>query len=251
MPVFGLHPEAVQSRIAKAGIVVDSPSLGRSIASGSWGFTIASLVVYGSWALHGRAMYQTLGEGGAYAVWAIVFIALAGALLNPLVIGPGSLGRFYLLFATAFSAYAVLWSASWFLIRGRAGEWVGSFAGSAALALLLCAGFGMRRGCGKVVLMLFLLHSAGYFAGSVLHDFLRGTGSDQWLHHSFDRATRSWMSKLAWGFAHGAGLGAGLGFTLHQCQSGLRASLSITQPTPAHGTQPESGPAEDPTRPAQ
>lgn len=251
MTLFGLHPEAVQSRIPRGRTAEKLPSLGRSLVMGTLGFTLASLVVYGSWALHGRAMYRSFGEGGAYAVWAVVFIALAGALLNPLVIGPGSLGRFYALFATAFTAYAVLWSVSWFLIRGRAGEWAGSLTGSAALALLLCAGFGTRDGRWKVVLVLFLLHSAGYFAGGFLHEWIRGVGPDHWLHQAFDRSTRSWMAKLSWGFAHGAGLGAGLGYTLHHCQSGIRRALGVADRTGATGDSREPGAVEDPSRPAQ
>lgn len=248
MTLFGLQPDAVQSRIERGQAVVKLPSLGRSLVMGTLGFTLASLVVYGSWALHGRAMYQSFGEGGAYAIWAVVFIALAGGLLNPLVIGPGSLGRFYALFATAFTAYAVLWSASWFLVRGRAGEWAGSLIGSAALALLLCAGFGTGRGRWKTVLVLFLLHSAGYFTGSFLHDIIRGAGPDHWLHQAFDRSTRSWMAKLSWGLAYGAGLGAGLGYALHQGQSGIRFALGIADRSGATGVPREPGAIEDPPR---
>ena len=225
MTLFGLDPQSVLSRAGNDTPAVTVPTLGRSIVVGTVGFTIASLVVYGSWALHGRAMYRALGEGGAYAVWAAVFIALAGGLLNPIVIGSRTLARFYALFAVAFTAYAVLWSASWFVVRGRAGEWVGSFTGSAALALVLAAGFRSRTGQWKVVLVLFVLHSLGYFAGSALYDFFGRLTPDHWLSAHLDRATRSWVAKLAWGFAHGAGLGSGLGFALYECQAGIRDAV--------------------------
>ncbi len=225
MTLFGLDPQSVLSRAGNDTPTISVPTLGRSILLGTVGFTIASLVVYGSWALHGRMMYRALGEGGAYAVWAAVFIALAGGLLNPIVIGSRTLARFYALFAAAFTAYAILWSASGFVVRGRAGEWVGSFTGSAALALVLAAGFGLRTGRWKVVLVLFVLHSLGYFLGSVLYDFFGRLSPDHWLSDYLDRATRSWVSKLAWGFAHGAGLCSGLGYALYECQTGIRAAI--------------------------
>ena len=158
-------------------------------------------------------------------MWAAVFILLAGATLNPIVIGPGSLRRFYALFATAFTAYALCWSASWFLARGRAGEWLGSFAGTAALGAILCAGFGLKEGRWRVIVVLFVLHSAGYFLGSILFDFFRGVNEHHWLHQYLDRSTRSWVAKLSWGFAHGIGLGAGLGYALYICQSDLRDQI--------------------------
>jgi hypothetical protein len=39
-------------------------------------------------------------------VCAIVFIVLSGLLLHRLIIGPGSLGRFYKLFSAAFAVAA-------------------------------------------------------------------------------------------------------------------------------------------------
>jgi hypothetical protein len=201
------------------------PSLAQTIVTSTAGFTVASLVVYGSWALHGRALYQHLGQPGAYAIWAAVFILLAGGLLNPAVIGPKSLGRFYALFGIAFAAYAVLWSVSWFRLGGKTGEWVGSFAGTTALALVLAGGFGLKAGAWRIVVGLFVLHSAGYFAGSALFDFFRGADEQHWLHEYMSRPTRRWVAMLSWGFAHGIGLGAGLGYALFTCQSGIRELL--------------------------
>ncbi len=223
--LMGLLPEAVIDRVRVVGQTC-VPSLRQSVLTSTVGFTIASLAVYGSWALHERALYGRIGEGGAYAVWAVMFIALAGGLLNPVIIGPRTLGRFYALFAMAFTAYAVLWSASWFLLRGKTGEWVGAATGCAAMALVLARGFGLQRGLWKVIVVLFALHTAGYFAGGWLYGYISGADETHWLNQFTDRPTRRWMSKLAWGFAHGIGLGAGLGLTLHAAQAGIRERIA-------------------------
>jgi hypothetical protein len=231
--IFGLQPDAVMARVRASGRA-RVPSLAQTIVTSTVGFTVASLVVYGSWALHGRALYRHLSEPGAYAVWAAVFILLAGGLLNPTVIGPKSLGRFYALFGVGFAAYAVLWSASWFGLGGKLGEWMGSFVGTTALALVLAGGFGLKSGIWRIIAGLFVLHSAGYFAGSALYDFFRGANEQHWLNEYMSRPTRRWVAMLSWGFAHGIGLGAGLGYALFTCQSGIRELLgnSVT-PAPA------------------
>ena len=64
-----------------------------------------------------------LGLSGAYAIWTVLFIFLGGALLSPIVIGPGRLWRFQLVFGMAFLLYAVGWVGSYFTLRGVAGEW--------------------------------------------------------------------------------------------------------------------------------
>lgn len=231
MRIFDLQPDAVMARVRTSG-QARIPTLAQSMVTATAGFTVASLVVYGSWALHGRALYNRLGEPGAYAVWAVTFVAIAGGLLNPAVIGPRSLQRFYALFAAAFMAYAILWSASWFGLRGRLGEWTGSLAGTAALAWILSRGFGAKEGLWRVISLLFLLHSAGYFAGSALYDFFRNANEQHWLNDYLARSTRRWVAMLAWGFAHGIGLGAGLGYTLYACQSEIRKLIGAARINP-------------------
>lgn len=225
MSLFGLDPESVVSRIEASGRPARVPSLRGSLVTGTLGFTVASLVVYGSWALNGRDLYRALGEAGAYAVWAVLFIALAGGLLNPLVIGPRSLFRFYALFAAAFMSYAVLWSVSWFVARGRVGEWLGSLLGSAALALVLSTGFGLTKDRWRLIFIVFATHSAGYFLGSWLYDVLAKAGPEHWLVGSLDRSTRSWVSKLSWGLAHGLGLGGGIAYAIFAVQRTVRERL--------------------------
>src|SRR4051812_23710829 len=79
------------------------------VVRGSIGFMIVSVAGFAPWALAGRPLHRAIGEVGLYAVCAIVFIGLSGLLLHRLIIGPGSLGRFYRLFTVAFSGYAIAW----------------------------------------------------------------------------------------------------------------------------------------------
>lgn len=172
-------------------------------------------------------MYGNLGEGGAYAVWAALFILLSGAALNPLVIGRRTLARFYALFLTAFGAYAVAWSASWFVVGGRTGEWLGSLLGTAILGFILADAFELGWDRWRMMALLFVAHSAGYFAGSVLFDFCRSESGAAMLGELLDRRGRSTLGKLLWGAAYGLGLGAGLGYALHACQARLRDELDL------------------------
>jgi hypothetical protein len=178
------------------------PSLGRSLLAGGLGFGLASLCVFATVAFGERWMYANLGLLGAYLAWTALFILLGGGALGLLVRGRWRLPRFYLLFGAAFFAYAVCWVGAYFVLRGAAGEWVGSVAGSLALALVLAAGFGVMGSALKLFVVLFVANSLGYFLGSALNDALGG---------------RAGM--LLWGVAYGLCLGAGLGAALHFAQS--------------------------------
>src|SRR5262249_44282297 len=92
MDMFGLTSDRVMARIHQNGAAGSSiPSLVRSLLIGSFGFCLASLCVFASVAFAERWMYRNLGLSGAYVVWTVLFILLGGALLSPLVIGPGRL----------------------------------------------------------------------------------------------------------------------------------------------------------------
>src|SRR5437868_6134628 len=97
------------------------PSVIGSVALGSLGFMLVSVAGFAPWAFAGRALHHAIGEIGLYLVCAVVFIGLSGAGLHRLIIGPGSLWRFYVLFAAAFSAYAIGWMIGWMSIRGNIG----------------------------------------------------------------------------------------------------------------------------------
>jgi len=148
-------------------------------------------------------MYQQLGLWGAYLVWTALFILLGGAALGSLVVGRWRLPKFYLLYGIAFFAYAVGWCGAYFIMRGTAGEWVGSVAGSILMALVFAAGFGSLRSIPKLSLILFITNSLGYFIGSALNNSIGGQ-----------------TGMLLWGIAYGLFLGAGIGAVLHLSQVG-------------------------------
>ena len=178
-----------------------NPSLTKSLLVGAIGFGVVSLCVFATVAFGERWMYRTLGLGGAYLAWTIMFILLGGAVLGSLVVGRWRLPKFYLLYGLAFFAYAVGWVAAYFMLRGVAGEWVGSLAGSVLMALVFAAGFGRLRAILKFTVILFIANSLGYFLGSALNDSLRGPSG-----------------MLLWGVAYGLFLGAGIGAVLHYAQ---------------------------------
>jgi hypothetical protein len=176
----------------------------RFILKGSYRFCLASLAVFATVAFVERWMYDNLTLLGAYLVWTILFVALGSLALRPLVTGPVSTARFYGVFGAGFFAYAAGWVFAYFLFRGTTGEWVGSLAGSVLLVLVIAGAFKSWRSVPFLSLMLFALHSVGYFLGSILHSSLGGR-----------------IGMLLWGVAYGAFFGAGLGFVLYSAQRRL------------------------------
>ena len=177
------------------------PSLATSLLTGAIGFGVVSLCVFATVAFGERWMYRNLGLAGAYLAWTIMFILLGGAVLGSLVVGRWRLPKFYLLYGLAFFAYAVGWTAAYFILRGVAGEWVGSLAGSVLMALVLASGFRKVGATLKFSAILFIANSIGYFLGSALNDHFRGS-----------------TGMLLWGVAYGLFLGAGMGAVLHYAQ---------------------------------
>src|SRR5687767_29709 len=141
------------------------PSLGRSLLTGGLGFGLVSLCVFATVAFAERWMYAQLGLLGAYLAWTALFILLGGSVLGSLVVGRWRLPKFYLLFGLAFFAYAAGWVGAYFALRGPAGEWVGSLAGSLLMGSVLAVGFGAVRSALKLSAALFVANSVGYFLG--------------------------------------------------------------------------------------
>lgn len=178
------------------------PSLGRSLLTGGVGFGLVSLCVFSTVAFAERWMYARLGLVGAYLAWTALFILLGGGVLGTLVVGRWRLPKFYLLFGAAFFMYAAGWVGAYFVLRGAAGEWAGSVAGSLLMGLSLAVGFGVVRSALNLSAVLFVANSAGYFLGSALNDAIGGSAG-----------------MLLWGAVYGLCLGAGLGAALHFAQA--------------------------------
>jgi hypothetical protein len=185
------------------------PSLRRSVVMGGFGFCLVSLCIFATVAFAERWMYQRLGILGAYAAWTALFILLGGGLISPLVTGPRRVLRSYALFSAAFFMYAVGWIVAYFILRGSAGEWVGSIVGSVLMGLVIAAGFKVLRLALKLSAVLFVTNSAGYFLGSALNDMVGGK-----------------TGMLLWGVVYGLSFGIGLGATFYIAQS-QRAARSM------------------------
>ncbi|HET6977730.1 MAG TPA: hypothetical protein VFI24_15475 [Pyrinomonadaceae bacterium] len=177
--------------------------LSHAVLKGGIGFCLVSLVVFATVAFGERWMYTRLGVTGAYVVWTLAFILLGGAVLGSLVSGSSwRLPKFYLLFGLAFFAYAAGWVVAYFMLRGAAGEWAGSLAGSVLMAVVFALGFRSTNSIPKLSLLLFLPNSAGYFLGSALNDSIGGR-----------------PGMLLWGLIYGLFLGAGISAVLWQLQT--------------------------------
>jgi hypothetical protein len=213
MDIFGLTSDRVMARIHKNGAHTSIPSLGQSLLIGGFGFCLTSLCVFATVAFAERWMYQNLGLGGAYFVWTVLFVLLGGALLSPLVIGPGRLWRFQLLFGLAFLLYAAGWVASYFTLRGFAGELAGAIAGSILMALVIALAFGVMKSFLAQTAALFIGNSAGYFLGESLHHLIQGE-----------------TGMLLWGVLYGLCMGAGLGLSIFLAQRPLREQLNNLKP---------------------
>lgn len=211
MSWFQLDPQSIAARARAAGSSV--PTLGASIMRGMTGFTVVSVAGFVPWAVFGKWFRGQGGEVGMYAVCALVFLGLSAPLLHRLIIGPGSVARFYKVFCPAFAVYSVAWIAGWMTLRGHPGSLVGLASGTMLMACLLVAAFDALRVVVKVALALFVLNSIGYFVGGVSEAM-------------FIKQYPLW-AKLSWGLFYGLGLGAGLGVAFHICQERARKLLAI------------------------
>ncbi len=198
--------ESADGRPAVGGVGAGNlgavPSFKRSLLTGAVGFCLVSLCVFATVAFAERWMYARLGLLGAYLVWTALFILLGGGVLGSLVTGRWRLPRFFILFGLAFFAYAAGWVGAYFALRGPAGEWAGSLAGSLLMGSVLAVGFGVARSTLNLSAALFVANSVGYFLGSALNDSVGG---------------RAGM--LLWGAVYGLCLGAGLGAALYLAQA--------------------------------
>jgi hypothetical protein len=209
--LFGLSRDSVVERVRASAGKARVPTLGESLLFASLGFLGASLLVYGTVAFAERWMYNKLGLGLAYTVWAALFILAGGAALSRLVIGPGRLPRFYLLFTLAFFLYAAGWVAAYFTLRNGWGELLGSLIGTLLIAAIFAWGFGAWSRLLKIWLVLFASHTAGYFIGSFLNSTVGGK-----------------TGMMLWGVSYGWLFGLGLGYAIYAAQRETRNALAKT-----------------------
>lgn len=191
--------------------------LALDLVHGALGFAFVSVAAFSVWAFAARAFKNFGGELGLYAAIAAVFLGLSGLLLSPLA---GGMGRFYKAFLPAFILYSVVWCIAWFGLKGRTGEWVGAAAGCLVFTWLSMKLLGSTRGWIAAAVALFVLHTAGYFAGDwAMYDY--------WLKKPAfldlapaDRAHAALMGKLSWGLLYGLGFGAGIGVVFNRARVG-------------------------------
>ena len=201
----------------------------RSLLIGSLGFAAVSVIAFSVWAFGGRWFHFPGGELTMYAVIAVVFLGLSGAVLSRLVHGERAITRFYGAFLPAFFAYAVLWCAAWFLVKGRTGEWVGSLAGSLVFAAIIHARLGSGKTFALSGLIVFVTHSLGYFIGG---EWMYGV-----LDHGLAGLTKPQVAlaaKLGWGLFYGLGFGAGIGAAFDRAQRNGQSNhdaTSINEPS--------------------
>ena len=237
MSWFQLDAASVVRRVSTAGRPSEIPTLRTSIYRGIVGLTVVSVAGFAPWAVFGRPLYLLLGEAGLYAVCAVVFIGLSGPLMHRLILGPGSLSRFYKLFSIAFGTYAIAWIGGWMALPGNAGSWLGLAAGNAVMGWILCRAFGLRGGTLTVIGVLFGLNAAGYFGGGWLESYFAAANG-----LPLNRATQLTIARSLWGVGYGIGFGAGLGLAFHHCQGPVRAALkAATAALPADSGRSAGG----------
>jgi hypothetical protein len=210
MALFQLDPDSIAARVRSAADAVHLPTPGESALRGIVGFIIVSVAGFAPWPIFERWIHGR-GEVELYVACTAVFIGLSGLCLHRLIIGPGSLSRFYKLFSLAFLAYAIAWVAFWMWLRGNSGVWAGLLAGNVLMGAILAFAFDAQRSMVKAIIALFVLNAIGYFAGA-------------WTEGKLISEHRV-LAMLLWGACYGAGLGSGLGIAFHICQDRVRALL--------------------------
>lgn len=228
-----LDPDSIVQRVTNSTETAVVPSFKTFIARGIIGFTLVSIAGFAPWALPHVWLGNRLGETGLYAMCAAAFIGTSGLLLHRLIIGPESLSRFYKLFGTAFAGYSIAWIVGWMSLRGHPGSIAGLLAGTVVMGVILTRAFEVKRGAGKIIILLFLLNSAGYFLGGILMEWLAAKPQISLFGSVLAKPVQMTAAKLLWGICYGVGFGAGLGWAFHSCQAQALAMLSTSGKTPA------------------
>ena len=217
MKFLGFYPETVAARVRAAAAPPRLLTLGRSLGIGAGGFCLIIVIVMAMAAVTENFLKKYLGDKGSYALNALLFILMAGGVFRRLVIAPAPAFRVYVLFAAAFFLYVAAWTAAYRPFRNVLGEWLGSLAGGTGLGLVLATVFDAPKQAVKVILVLCITSSAGYFGVKFLYQHNPGI-----------------VGALVCGAAYGLGLGTGLGYALYACQEPARQRLKTIDQSKAH-----------------
>jgi hypothetical protein len=193
--------------------------------SGAWRFALVSLGGFGVWAFESKLLPKGVSEVGLYVGCLVVFVVFAELFLAPMVQGPKRLARFNGSFVPAFIAYAIVWSACWFALRSKAGEWLGCAAGCAVFAWILGKRLGAKSGFVAAILFLIATHAAGYFLGGEVFAMRRKPPG---FIADWPKRDILTLAKLAWGLFYGLGFGAGIGYAFHVFQKPAATGTSPT-----------------------
>lgn len=233
MSWFELDPQSISARVKASGAPANAPTLAGSLFRGMAGFTIVSAAGFMPWVLAGKWFYRNPGELTMYASCAAIFMGLSGLILHPLIIGPGSLKRFYIFFSVAFGAYAAGWIGGWMGLSGQTMHLrsiVGLLIGTAIMGNVFGIAFDARGEILKIIAALFVLNSLGYFVGGLIEGALAQAKELNLMGLSLSGAGLDVFMKAMWGVCYGLGFGAGLGLSFYAAQCKARALLSQEQP---------------------
>lgn len=165
---------------------------------GAWGFGLVGMVVYATVAFGERALYRSLSVGGAYALWTVIFLVGAPAMLGQLMVEREGRVRFARAFVFAFLAYAGVWMLIYLGLKSRTAEVAASILAPAAMAAVYAHLISPNHEATPLAAMALLVsHTAGYFLGAVLYRWVGGS-----------------PGMLFWGAAHCVLFGAGIGWMI-------------------------------------
>lgn len=235
MGLFQLDPENLVRRTHTEGDTPRVPTLAGSVLRGTIGFTVVSVIGFSPWALWGGYFYRMIGSAGLYALCALVFVIAAGPFLHRLIMGPGTLSRFYKLFTPAFVLYAAGWMFLYFKIGGHSGGLYGLLAGCALMIAVMAFAFEATLSNAALSFIAFFgLNAVGYFSGGWFDEYPKAFEAFR-STLGLDANTAITVAKALWGVFYGLGFGAGLGLAFYFCQSKARAKLNdIMHPSRVH-----------------
>ena len=214
MKFLGFYPETVAARVRAAAAPPRLPTLGQSLGFGAGGLCLIIVIVMAIAAVTDNLLRKYLGDNWRNAFDALLFILMAGGVFRRLVIAPAPVFRVYVLFAAAFFLYVVAWTAAYRPFRNVLGEWLGSLAGGMGLGLVFATVFDAPKQAVRVILVLCVTSSAGYFGVKFLHQYIPGI-----------------VGAMACGAAYGLVMGTGLGYALYACQAPARQRLKTLDPS--------------------